>query len=365
MTLGRKRVLFVIPALTGGPGRVFSTLLSHLDRGQFELHLAVLEARGALLNELPADVILHDLNVSRIRHAIPALVRLVWRIRPKTILATVGYLNQALVLFRYLLPFNTRLVVRETHYASFLKRYPTTKSSWIWNWIDWRVYRRADAVICLCDAMANDLEKNFSVPREKMVCIYNPVDAKRVCELAARERNPFRGPGPHLVTAAMLEQQKGLDLLIAAMPLVTRHLPSARLTILGEGSLDRELKAHVDSLGQRQSVHFAGFQANPWPYIANSDLFILPSRTEVLSNALVEALTLGKPSIATDCPGGNREIPISPDRLIFVPPENPAALAQAIIETCEEPASRQSNWAPQTISRFDLRQAVAKYSAVL
>ena len=79
----RRRVLFLMPTLGGGGAeRVTVTLLRHLDRSRFEPHLALVEAAGPYLKEVPADVPLHDLKAKRLRHAFPGMIRLTWRLRP-------------------------------------------------------------------------------------------------------------------------------------------------------------------------------------------------------------------------------------------------------------------------------------------
>src|SRR5260370_38299311 len=99
MSLGRKKILLLIPSLAGGGAeRVFSILLHHLDRTRFELHLAVLQTKGAYMADIPRDVTVHDLKVFRVRYALPSIARLVWRLRPQTVLSTLGHLNLALIL---------------------------------------------------------------------------------------------------------------------------------------------------------------------------------------------------------------------------------------------------------------------------
>ena len=181
-TSERRRVLFIIPSLTGGGAeRVFSILLRHLDRSHFELHLVVLRLKGAAFAEdIPEHIVVHDLKTSRVRYALPSIVRLVWKVKPHTILSTLAHLNLALILGKPLLPHSTRLLVREaTIVSTFLSE--ETRHPQLWGWFYRHLYRRADKVVCLSDAMMNDLAENFKLPREKLVRIYNPFFPLRAC----------------------------------------------------------------------------------------------------------------------------------------------------------------------------------------
>jgi glycosyltransferase involved in cell wall biosynthesis len=357
-------VLFLIPSLEGGGAeRVFSLLLCHLDRRRFEPHLAILQAQGAYLKDIPQDVVVHDLKVSRVRYALPRVLRLSWRLRPQALLSTLGHLNLALILAKPLLPPGSRLLVRQAAIASSVLP-EETQHPGVWEWLYRHFYGRADKIICLSDSMVDDMIQHFGLPREKLVRIYNPVDIERVQELAKIGNTPFSGPGPHLVAAGRLARQKGFDVLLDAMPAVLEHFPSARLTILGEGPLRFSLADQARRLNLTDAVRFPGFQQDPWRYLKHADLFVLSSRYEGLPNIMLEAMALGTPVVATDCPGAIREVQDCDDRMLVVPTENPAALGRAIISVCEAGRTRceKPEELSQRMGRFSLPQAVREYS---
>ena len=355
----RKKILFLLPSLSGGGAeRVFTILLRHLDRARFEPHLGLLQAHGAYMDDIPKDVPVYDLKASRVRYALPSITRLIWKLRPQTILATMGHLNIALIAAKLFFPPDTKLIVREAVIPSALFR-EENKNVRLWGWLYRNFYKRADTVVCLSDSMVSDLVENFGIPRERLVRIYNPVDTEKIRELAQTGSNPFKGTGSHLVAAGRICRQKGLDVLIDAMPAVLRRFPDARLVILGEGPLEAELKEQAQNLGLEEKVVFLGFQANPWLYLKHATVFVLPSRYEGLPNVLLEALALGTPVVVSDCPGGIREIRDSVGNMAVVPPENPAALVEAIITVCSSPVP-----AIDSLGRFDLQQVVSEYSDI-
>ena len=357
----RQPILFVAPSLDGGGmERVVLTLLRHLDRKKFILHLAVLEATGEFIDDVPNDVVLHDLRSRRLRYAVPGLLKIIWTHRPATILSTLAYISLGLILLRPFLPRTTRLLVREATVVRHHLRDGTLRPRF-WEWLYRHLYKRADRVVCQSDWMIEDFVRHFDLPREKLVRIYNPVDVKAVRDCADLGGNPYSGPGPHLVTAGRLFRVKGFDILLESMPLVVEHFPDAQLTVLGQGPLHDELIKQARKLGISGRVHFAGFQPNPWPYFRHAVAFVLSSRHETLSNALLEALALGTPVIAADCPGGTREIHAASKGMIIVPPENPHALAEGIISACRQRKPLCEYHPP----KFDLHQALVEYSALL
>jgi glycosyltransferase involved in cell wall biosynthesis len=104
------------------------------------------------------------------------------------------------------------------------------------------------------------MTEQFNVPQRRSVRIYNPIDIDLVRELGKSGENPYTGAGPQLVAAGPLSNEKGFDLVLAAMPRVIECLPSVRLTILGHGPLSSALAEQVERLGLTESVNFLGFR---------------------------------------------------------------------------------------------------------
>ncbi len=369
MTSGRKRVLFLVPAFAGGVGgaeRVTVTLLRHIDHSRFECHLGLAQPGAAWLESIPETVTVHQLHVSRMRYSLPAIVRLVRSLRPQTVLSTVSYLNVMLLAARPFLPRNTRLLVREATTPSAFVAMDTAHPR-LWTWLYRHLYPRADKVICLSDAMLEDMAVHFDIPRERLVRIYNPLDVGMLRQVAGSQPNPYGGDGPNLVAAGRLRKEKGVDLLLDALPAVVQRFPNARLAVLGEGPQEAELRAQATRLGIDRHVDFVGFQQNPWAYLGHADLFILPSRMEGMPNALLEALALGTPAIATASVGALDEIARTNQELLLVPSENAAALAEGIISVlCKKSSGRVSQEAAaQRLKEFDVQAITSQYSRLL
>jgi glycosyltransferase involved in cell wall biosynthesis len=158
-----------------------------------------------------------------------------------------------------------------------------------------------------------------------------------------------------------LAPEKGLDTLLDAWPLVLASRPDARLTLVGDGPERSRLEAQIASLGIASSVDLAGSHPAPIELLRASDLFVLPSREEGMSVALLEAMALGLPIVATDIPG-NRGLIDEGIHGHLVPPDRPAALAAAILRRWDEPgaAARMASAARRrVVSEFSIA-AVAR-----
>ncbi|MEW5772873.1 MAG: glycosyltransferase [Thermodesulfobacteriota bacterium] len=355
------RVLFAIPSLAGGGAeRVALTLLAHLDRARFAPELAAATLSGPYAGQVPPDVPAHDLGSSRARGAVLRLAALVRRTRPDVLFTTLGHLNLLAMLARplYGRP-GPALVARETNIPSLnlgQSPYPG-----LFRLLYRLLYPRFDRVVCQSGDMRDDLVERFGVPADRARTIPNPVDADAVRSRAAAGRADLPPGRVNLVAAGKLLRQKGFDLLLEALAL----LPADRfhLTVLGQGPLRETLETQARHLGLAGRAVFAGFQENPYPWLAAADLFVLSSRYEGLPNVVLEALTLGTPVAAFRCPGGLDEIVADGVNGFLAEPGSPADLARAIRQAADAPPGRAAVAA--SAERYRAERIVREYEALL
>jgi glycosyltransferase involved in cell wall biosynthesis len=147
----------------------------------------------------------------------------------------------------------------------------------------------------------------------------------------AWQRRPGWRVAPRAAFVGRLAPEKGLDTLIDAWGSVVVAFPGARLVLIGEGPERRSLEDRVRSLGLGPFVELPGIAADPTAALREADLFILPSREEGMSIALLEAMALGIPVVASSIPG-NRRIVADFKHGLLAPVDDPAGLAIVIIE---------------------------------
>ena len=179
---------------------------------------------------------------------------------------------------------------------------------------------------------------------EQIVAIPNGVPTDRA--RPTRPRQEVRGElglgGSFVVlSTGRLAEQKGLEYLIRAAPLLRPELPAVRIVIAGDGPLRERLSRLVSDLGVRDLVDLLGFRSDVGDLLAASDLVVLPSLWEGLSISLLEAMAAGKP-VVTTLIGSNREVTDDGESAVLVPPKDPAALAAAIRALAADPERREA-----------------------
>lgn len=169
------------------------------------------------------------------------------------------------------------------------------------------------------------------VPRGRDPAVLGQRTAARRAQ--ARDELQIRPSSGLVLAAARQEHQKGLDILLEAMPIVRLQRPEAHLVVAGRpGNQTTTLQAAVTRLGLEGSVQFLGVRHDVPDLLCAADVFVLPSRWEGLGSVLLEAMALRAPIVASDL-APVREVLSDQREGLLVPPNRPKALAAAIVAT--------------------------------
>ena len=310
---------------------------------------------------LARDVEVVELKARSHWSVFPKAMRALWRIRPDVVLSTHSHLNLIIMTGRWLMPWKTRFVGRESTLPSVHYSVTRSKYRWLVRLLLRRAYNRFDAIICQSLAMRRDLVESFRVQSGCITVINNPVDVD--CVLAKAEQATDLMPGrARLVAAGRMDHGKGFDLLLQALALMKR--PDTNLMILGEGPERERLAALAQELGLADRVSMPGFVENPYPAIRQASVFVLSSRYEGFPNVVLEAGACGTPVAAFDCPGGTGEI-IKPGVNGFLAePEDPESLARAMAQVLDGSLDRERIRA-MTRERYGVETIINQYEALL
>lgn len=210
----------------------------------------------------------------------------------------------------------------------------------IWQRLRRWSYPKADAVVALTSGTKAWLSDH--VPGSHLAVIPNAVR----WPLEATEPvvpPPDRAGRKRLLAVGRLHPHKGFDILVSAFAQLIRYFPDWDLVILGEGPERQTLQQQIDQAGLADRVSMPGRVGNVVDWYRQSDLYVLSSRVEGLSNTLLEAMACGLAAVAFDCDTGPREIiRHGIDGALVRPAEDADALAAHLSDLMANPARRQA-----------------------
>jgi glycosyltransferase involved in cell wall biosynthesis len=409
--LFRRRLLFVVDSLAGGGAeRILCELASGLDPNRYEVRIALtlgntrerrpsshvmvvslldgqypacLSNRNLKLTvlELFAAAIgfaavarrsemsfshYRDLarHVRRFRTMICAFGRYVLNWKPDCIVSFLPNSNMISLAAKAWYGFPIPVICSDRNFlSSELPRLPWSK---LRRRFIKRFYPTAAAHVAVARDVAFDLHEQFGVPSELIHTIQNGIDVSRLQKLADLEFPlSLDRKAPNLLAVGRLSYQKGFDILLRALNRI-REIPW-RLTILGEGEEEGALRALAVEQDIVERVTFAGWQPNPYPWLRHSDLLVMSSRWEGMPNILLEAMAIGLPVVAMDCPTGPRLLTEDGRAGRLVESGSELELAIAIAALLEAPEERQrlSKLASERIQQYSSSEMILKYQELI
>lgn len=239
--------------------------------------------------------------------------------------------------------------------------------------------RRAH-VVCVTEAVAREALA-AGLPAARLARIPNGVDLAAVsCAAPARlHEGPTAlfptalfptavfptAPFPTALFVGRLDPAKGADTLVQAFAAVARDVPDAALLLAGEGPERPALEALAARLGLGPRVRFLGRRDDPFALLRGATVVVVPSRSEGLSNTLLEALAAGCAVVASGI-DPNREV-TGDDAALLVPPDDPAALAAALTQALRDPdlRARLGAAARARAADFAIERVADEYLALL
>lgn len=195
---------------------------------------------------------------------------------------------------------------------------------WLTKRLSRKIWRDASQVFAVSGALARLANESF--PDIPVGVIYNGVD---IVEAAGKRQRSSAADPIRLICVSRLIPRKGVHNLLDAFANLTRG--NIILTIIGEGPSESALKAHAEAIGIADDVTFEGSctAEEVQAHYLQSDIFVLPTRSDAFANVILEAMSAGLPVIASDV-GGVAEAVADGNTGILVQPRRPKQLTAAI-----------------------------------
>jgi len=356
----------------GGVERITATMLQHLASRGERVDLLLRVAAGEFLSEIPAGVRVIELG----RPHLPALARLVAylrRERPRNLLAFMYPQNEFALLARWLAGTRVRTLVSvrsmlggQEEIVGFRSKLVCRVHAWFVRRLARVCYPLADQLVTVSEGAASDVVAVTGMPRSRIAIIRNPVVRPQLFARAAEPAtHPWLAGGgpPVILGVGRLHRIKDFATLIEAFALV-RSRRDSRLLILGEGPERAALTRLARARGVAADVDLHGFTGNPYPAMRAAAVLALTSRFDALPAVLVEALALGTPIVATDCPSGPGEILCGGRYGELVSVGDAEGVAAAILRVLEgRSAARPANG--EWLDQFREETAMERYVGLL
>ncbi len=362
------KVLFVTPTLgCGGAEKLLIQLLESMNRSTLVPMLAVLNAQGELVSEVPDDVRVFDLR-KRSRYD---FLTLQWRINSivrrfgaDVVVALISYTNYLVLMSRALFRWNKPVIA--CLHTTLTPSLPSQSFARVKKILVREFYPKAEAVVTVSESAKRDLVEVTGLPEDKVHVIYNPVDAGAILAMA-REPLDHETRGPiEIVAVGRLTAAKDYPNLLKAFRIV-RSTSEVHLTIIGEGEERPLLERLLRELGLEACVTLQGFDPNPYKYMASAKLLVLSSAWEGFPTVIEEAMACGTPVVATDCASGPSEIITDGENGLLVPVGDEVTLAGAIKRVLddEDLRGRLAAAGKRRIEDFTVEKTVREYESLV
>ena len=226
-----------------------------------------------------------------------------------------------------------------------------------------RIYKLADSVI----VNSKNLKSEFNnlLKLTNVICIYNPLNITAIKKLSKIKKikkiNKNKNVLSIITVGRLVFQKNHIELLRAAN--IIKNKLNFHITIIGRGDKKDELQNYIKNNGLKRFIKIINYTKNPFPYIKNSELFILSSIYEGLPNVLLEAIVLNKFVISSNCPTGPSEILSNGKGGLLYQPNNETDLANKIIfySKNKQFCQKKIDFAKKNLNKFNYDKNLKKY----
>lgn len=366
------KITFFLPNLEGGGAeRSVVRLLRCLNKENLQVTLLLGKIKGPLIEDIPKEVLVKELNVSHIKYAFFKLIKYFRQERPNIFVSFLSHVNVISGLAKIFSRTKTKLIISERTTFSHTPEITKDTKNRLLAFFFLKplvkfTYPLTDAIVCVSKGVAEDISRFLPSSKiNKVRVIYNPIVSDELYNLADQPVEYFWFSNqkiPIILAVGRLTKAKDYPTLLRAFALICKQ-KKAHLVILGEGEERKNLENLVHKLNLSESVALLGFQKNPYKFMKRVSVFVLSSKREGFPNVLVEAMTCGVPVVSTNCQSGPNEIIKDGENGILVPIGDEKALAKAILKVLNSHSLRQkfSAEGKKRAQDFTVEKSVKEY----
>lgn len=390
----KKKILFYTSGVgLGGVEKVVLEVLKEIDKNKFDIKLALqYENENLFENEIPKEV--------NYKYMLPQKIidkSLYFRERKKNIFYKILYsfmlsYEKYIIKKNYLEFSKDREIVIDFKSGDFLKLInlenvaKKKRICWLHGEIkNLNKYEKrkkflrenlnkCDKVVCICEDMKNGVIKEIPELKEKLEVIYNPFDIEKIkiksndySEIKDDEKKLLEDN--YIIMVSRLElKMKDFNTLIKAFKIVNQKRKDIKLYLLGEGPDREKIENMIKNEDLQEYIKLLGVKRNPYPWIKNSKVLLLSSKSEGLPTVLIEGIILNKVVVSTNCLTGPKEILDNGKYGSLVEIGDYNAMAQEILELLQENSIKREKYLSnidKSVERFDKKNIIKQIERVL
>ncbi|CAM2921014.1 glycosyltransferase [Chryseobacterium flavum] len=315
----KKKILIRIGSLRhGGAEKVLINFLKNLPEDKYDVDLLINLYTGMYIQEVPSWVKLHyllkgEMITTNRPHEIP--------VKAFRVLYQKMFLLFPSLLYRFILKnkkYDVEIAAIHGMYRELLSspQKDSKKIIWIQNDIfNLKEYTpeiikqffRFDKILVISNKLKEEMQKLAKTDKEKqsVIKIFNPIDKEDTIRKADIPINdyPFSKNLPTFITIGTVYPQKGYDRLLDVHKKLLKEGLQHQIIIIGDGFDFENIQTKLNQLELQETVKMLGFRSNPYPYLKESDFYVMSSRHEGFPTIIAEALILNKPVVSTDVSG--------------------------------------------------------------
>lgn len=305
-----KKIIFLINTLSvGGAERVLVNIANNLNKNEFEVTIKTIFPDDDFVYLLSKDVKHETIIKSKNKLYNTLIYKLFCKILSGKILHKLFIKNNYDIEVAFLEGLPTKIISNSSSIAR--------KVSWVHTNLDeYRgsdysfnnelsqimAYSKFDKIIFVSDSVCKAFIKRFG-EISSMEVVHNPIDCEDIIKKASINISHPSTAGFQFVSVGRLVKQKGFDRLIDAVHKLKMDGINAKLMIIGEGVVRKELEELIKLRGSQDYIELLGYQKNPYSIMKKADAFVLSSYVEGYPSVLIEALILNIPIISVNCEG--------------------------------------------------------------
>lgn len=297
--INRKKVLFFAPGSVGGSERMTVTIAKFLPLDRYEVKFVIVDQPGSAIEKfVPNGYSIIHLRLRNIwDFTILRMAKIMHEEKPNYVFCSLRYMAVHMIAAAKLIG-GIECIVRSDNDMRRAKKFNVFLMKLTFPCCKW--------IIAQQDEMRQELLDFLPLKKENVITLQNPLDISTISKKLENAKNPFpTNEDVNYVWVGRFNLTKGQDILTKAFSLVKKKISNAHLYLVGSYDENTEVYkrvvATINSEKLQDSVHLVGYDNNPYRWMKYCSCFVLPSRFEGLPNALIEAMYIGSPVVATRC----------------------------------------------------------------